>query len=77
MSKKQKPEKEKEIAMLLCGDEENLDSTESGGRSTEEMKNYLKDKTKVDSRPLGWWKKKPRQKPVWAFDLFTCRICSE
>lgn len=54
VSKKQKTDKEKEIAMLLCGDEEELVSTESGGRSIVEMKNYLQDKTKVDSGPLGW-----------------------
>lgn len=56
MSKKQKNDKEKEIAMLLCEDEDDLLSRESGGRSTvtEEMKNYLQDRTKIDSGPLGW-----------------------
>lgn len=33
--------------MLLCRDEEELVSTESGGRSVEEMKNYLQDKIKM------------------------------
>lgn len=66
VSKKHKTDKEKEIAMLLCGDEEDLVSTESGGRSTEEMKNYLQDKTKVDSGPLGWWKKNQDRYPSLA-----------
>lgn len=64
MSKKKKTDKEKEIAMLLCGnDDEELVSTEPGETSIKEMKNYLKDKTKVDSGPLGWWKKNQDRYP--------------
>uniref|UniRef100_A0A8C4GRK4 HAT C-terminal dimerisation domain-containing protein n=1 Tax=Dicentrarchus labrax TaxID=13489 RepID=A0A8C4GRK4_DICLA len=66
VSKKQKTDKEKEIAMLLCGDEEDLVSTESGGRSTEEMKNYLQDRTKIESGLLGWWKKNQDRYPSLA-----------
>lgn len=33
--------------MLLCGDEEERVSTESGGRSVEEIKNYFQDKIKL------------------------------
>ncbi|XP_073691495.1 E3 SUMO-protein ligase ZBED1-like [Garra rufa] len=65
VSKKQKNDKEKEIAMLLCEDEGDLISRESSGRSavTEEMKNYLQDRTKIDSGPLGWWKKNQDRYP--------------
>ncbi|XP_039535814.1 E3 SUMO-protein ligase ZBED1-like [Pimephales promelas] len=68
VSKKQKNDKEKEIAMLLCEDEDDLISRESGGRSrvTEEMKNYLQDRTKIDSGPLGWWKKNQDRYPSLA-----------
>eukprot|EP00064_Thunnus_orientalis_P009718 superscaffoldBa00001252_g9744 len=66
VEKKQKTDKEKEIAMLLCGDEDNLVSTESRGRSTEEMKDDLQDKTKVDSGPLEWWKKNEDRYPCLA-----------
>ena len=78
MSKKQKTDKEKEILMLLCGDEENLDSTESGVRSTEEIKNYLQDKPKL---ALDHWGggKKPRHLPELgprskATALYPCNI---
>lgn len=55
--KKQKTDKEKEIAMLLCRDDEEEFVSTEGGTAKEEMRNYLQDKTKDDSGPLGWWEK--------------------
>lgn len=54
--KTREPDKEKEVAILLSRDEEDLVSTAPDGRSTEEIKNYLQDRTKVDCGPSGWWK---------------------
>lgn len=65
------------VCVCVCEDEEDLVSTESGGRSIEKMKNYLQDIIRVDSGPLGWWKK-TRQIPesMLYFSVMHLSLCS-
>ncbi|KAK7883828.1 hypothetical protein WMY93_026951 [Mugilogobius chulae] len=56
--KKQKTDKEKDIAMLLCGEVADDEELDVQGRSAfDEMKDYLQDRSKgTTSGPLSWWK---------------------
>lgn len=63
---KKRSDKERQIAMLLRGDdEEDTDEDqERGGK--EEIKDYLQDRTKVETGPLAWWRKNEERYPKLA-----------
>lgn len=66
LAKKQKTAKEKEIAMLLCGHgaEDDPDEPSAQRSSCDEMKDYLQDRSKVDTAgPLAWWKNNKERYP--------------
>ncbi|KAJ8346643.1 hypothetical protein SKAU_G00280440 [Synaphobranchus kaupii] len=44
-------DKQRDIEMLLCGEDE--EKEDQGGDSKDEMKDYLQNRTKVDSGPLA------------------------
>ncbi|XP_020315982.1 zinc finger BED domain-containing protein 1-like [Oncorhynchus kisutch] len=58
--KRKKTDKEREIDMLMCGDER---EKEFPGDSKKEVKYYLQDRTKVDAGPLAWWGKNEDRYP--------------
>lgn len=61
--KRKKTDKEREIDMLMCGDE---GEKEFQGDSKKEVKYYLQDRTKVDAGPLAWWGKNEDRYPKLA-----------
>ncbi|KAJ8362488.1 hypothetical protein AAFF_G00372070 [Aldrovandia affinis] len=53
--KKGKTDKQRDIEMLLCGEDE--EKEDQGADSKDEMNDYLQDHSKVDSGLLAWWGK--------------------
>ncbi|KAJ8355180.1 hypothetical protein AAFF_G00088070 [Aldrovandia affinis] len=62
--KKGKTDKQRDIEMLLCGEDE--EKEDQGADSKDEMNDYLQDHTKVDSGPLAWWEKNEDRYPKLA-----------